>query len=114
MQESGLPILHNSKTYILVEPLAGGVLATIQFDPAKCVLPEENEITGSYVVECLTGSGEAGSCSEEMTAHQMRPVNSGLFSSDKLFFGENSMTLEGTDAVKMTGVNAGKPWSVVV
>ncbi len=109
-----LPILHNNVTYLLMEPEAGGVFGTMQFNSETCALAEDTEITGSYVLECLTAGGVSGNCNEELATHNVRPASTALFSKDALSFGENPMTITGTEAVKMSGANEGLKWSVTI
>ncbi|HKT83781.1 MAG TPA: hypothetical protein VJQ84_08090 [Solirubrobacterales bacterium] len=109
----GLLILHNSKTYILFEPESGKKMGTIELGEL-CALAETSDVTGSFVVECLTSGGASGNCSEEMATHKMRSASAALFSADSLNFGSNQMTFEGTEAVTLSGVNAGNAWGASV
>src|SRR6476660_7554999 len=79
------PILHNGLTYMLVEPPKGGVYATAMFNPAKCALPEENEVTGTAVGECINSKLESGAklCEEESAAHLGKMAPQALFPKDQ-------------------------------
>jgi hypothetical protein len=113
----GKLILHNSLSYVLFEPAtAGGVLTTVEFNPAKCALAEENEITGTFVAECITSALATGAklCEAEAATHYFKQAPEALFSSDKMKFGENPMTIDGIDKVTLSGANIGKLWSGIV
>jgi hypothetical protein len=101
-------ILHNGAEYVLFKPV-GGLFTTVEFDPAKCALVEDSEVTGTLVAECLTEALGAGNCLNEEVAHLLRAhANQALFGAG-LFFGENSATLDGIAATALAGKAA--KWS---
>lgn len=112
----GKLILHNSLSYLLFEPAAGGVFTTVFFNPAKCALAEENEISGTFVAECISGELKTGAklCEAEAVSHYFQQAPAALFPSDTMKFGENPMTIDGIDKVELSGANKGKLWSGIV
>lgn len=105
---------HNAKTYLLFEAqTAGEPLMRLKFEGA-CTLPEEVKITGTFVAECLTAGGAAGSCTEELVAHNIRPSNTGLFAPSLFWNLSSATTFEGIIGATLTGANLGKKWSGVL
>lgn len=106
------PFLHNALTYLRVEPPPGGVYAIATFG-GLCALPEENEVTGTAVAECLNAKLESKPklCEEEAVTHYGREAPHGLFPEDRIFFGENAVTYDGVGFVKLSGANEGWPAS---
>jgi hypothetical protein len=91
-------ILHGGDVYLLYTSLGGKEeLGKIEFNPAKCALPEENEVTGSFVDECLSSSLKSGIklCTAEEAVHIVRQAPEALFPGDKLVLGTNLLLLTG-------------------
>jgi len=92
-------LLHNSKNYIKFKPLTGKPFTTIVFNPAKCALAEENEVTGELVTEC--GKLEPANtfafkdCKEHEATHLLREAPEALFPTAVLKFGLNQALLHG-------------------
>jgi hypothetical protein len=109
----GTLLLHSSLTYILGEFDPSTV---IRFSEETCALPSENLLNGTFVEECLNEKRETGSklCETEMATHFIQPAPEKSFPEFKLTFGKNSASINGTDAWKLSGTNAGKKWSAVV
>ncbi len=112
-------ILHSGRNYLLFAPSKNAKgeynpFGTIKFNEETCALPSENKATGSVVFECLTEGGASGNCNEEIVKRRIRPAPAALFEGDKLSFGINPMTLEGTGSLFLTGGKAGCKWSGVV
>jgi hypothetical protein len=104
-------ILHGSPTatYILFEGSGAGSLFTTLVFPEGCLfIPEEVEITGSVVTECLTVA-----CSTSNATHKITPNNSGLFPSDRLFFGATEATFTGEAELKLSGIHSGQGWAAL-
>jgi hypothetical protein len=108
-----LPISHKGKSYILFEPAEGKNFMVIKFQNPICSLtPLEWVVAGSLVVECLTSTGEPGSCDEELVTHSVRQVaNVELFPGNKLTFGKFNVVVHGTLPLRLTGAFEGFPWS---
>jgi len=105
------PTLHNGLTYIFLTPKAGSPFGLMRFNPAKCALPEEIEVVGSAVTECLNPSNLATGakrCEEESVTHLAQIAPTSLFPKNVIFFGANPVTFDGIAEVKLGGANAGK------
>jgi len=106
-------------TYFLFEPSKGVPFTTIEFNPAKCALAEENAVTGKLIAECLNSSlsSEKKLCEKEEVTHllqQSPELVEALFSEDTLKFGESLTYLDGVASVTMHGANLGKIWSAII
>jgi hypothetical protein len=119
-------LLHSGATFLLYGPPGLGQPFTIViFNPAKCALAEENEVTGSFIAECLSKELKSGVklCEAEEATHLVQAVaplleeeiNKGLEEKEKdgLSFGENVAVLQGIWSAALNGFNAGKSWSVI-
>jgi hypothetical protein len=96
-------VLHNSLTWALLE-----VITLLVFNPAKCALAEENEVTGSLLVECghlTSGAFVAENCATLALTHLLRAAANQALLSDGLFFGANPAVLDGIAAVSLSGPN---------
>jgi hypothetical protein len=102
----GKLFLHNNKTYERLEALPGKPL-TITTYPPTCILGEENQVTGTLVLEDSTGS-----FSSLATSHLVRQAPAALFP-NQMKFGENNMNLDGSWTLKLKGKEGGKAWSGV-
>lgn len=103
----GSLFLHEGKTYEHLVPAEGTTLTVAKYSE-ECPVGEENPVTGSMVLE--DASGEFGT---ENVSHLVRQAPDGLFPELKMQFGSNSMTLDGSWRVKLTGKESGKKWSAV-
>lgn len=103
-----LLLLHNTKTYVLFEPLKGESFGEIKI-PENCSLAETSKVRGSYVMECV----EPASCETEVIVRQMALASTALFPSDVMKFGANALTMDGREITELNGVNIDKPWSAV-
>jgi hypothetical protein len=83
-----LQILHEGKVYILFEPeTAGGKFGVVKFKE-PCALPESNNLTGTFVTECLKPSNlEKVDCKQEEKSHILQPNEGSLFPEDHFFWG---------------------------
>jgi hypothetical protein len=118
-------LLHIGSTYLLYGPPGPGEpFTTVMFNPAKCALTEENEVTGSFIAECLSKELKSGAklCETEESKHLVQAVtpqleeeiNNGQEEKDGLSFGENVAVLQGIWSAQLTGPNgAGKSWSLI-
>jgi hypothetical protein len=100
-----LIILHNGINWMLLEPLKGLPFTTLLFNPAKCALPEENEITGSLVFECghlsPPNTWVRLDCKNHELTHLIREAPEALFPADGFRFGENGELLDGIVALSI-------------
>lgn len=100
-------ILHNGKTYGLLEPLTGKAFTIIKFNEAKCALSPENEVTGSVVDECghlnPPGTWVGLDCALDAVTQLGRQAPAALFPTDSLKFGENTALVDGITALKISG-----------
>jgi len=109
-------ILHNLKNYLLYKPLTGKPFTTIFFNPAKCALAEENEVTGSLVFEC--GKLEPANtfvnvdCKTHEVTHLMQQAPAALFPSHVFKFGLNPASLDGivSTAIEGPALYKGDAW----
>ncbi len=102
-------VLSEGINYILVKSTGAGALLVIEFDPTKCALVEDSEITGSIRMRCLTEELKASDCANEQVTHLL--TESAGFSGDQMFIGEHQATLDGITAVKLAGAQKSKKWS---
>jgi hypothetical protein len=133
---TGHLILHKGSTYILVESSEGlfGAFTIVKFG-GECALPEENEVRGSFIFECLTKELKAGPklCEIEEGTHLMQVMTSATLiteifkdlkkeeeekgvkepkaKEDLLTFGVHPVVLDGVAALELSGANKGKKWS---
>ncbi len=105
------PVLHSSVNYVHIEPFGSGAFTTVQFNPAKCALVEDSEITGSLVIECLTAKLAASDCKNSEAVHNLRAAPSQALFKAGLSFGENQAVLDGVVAVELAGENSGAAWA---
>jgi hypothetical protein len=109
---------------VLFEPNKNGggafePFTIVSFNPAKCALAEENEVTGFLVAECLTealgtGAKLCENVSGNLVTHLLQQAPAALFPSDVLNFGVNPALLDGVAAAKLSGANINKKWSGVI
>jgi len=101
-------LLHAEEPWLIFRPpVKGGSFTTIFFDPAKCALPEENELTGAFAA--LLGK-------EETTQHLLSFIAGktaeSLFGL-KYSFGINPAELAISSIWELSGANKGKVWGGV-
>jgi hypothetical protein len=103
----GLLVLHEKKTYLLVEPdNEKAQFGVIKITGGECPLPQELKLTGSIVYqECAPNSLET-----TQEKHLLEPASSKLFPSDVLKVGANTATLSGSVWWKLKGEHAFLAW----
>ncbi len=110
-----LPILHNSKVYLLVEPLtAGQPFTTIHYNEETCALPPLPTVTGSVVFQCYTGALVAADCKTARIKQTIMPAPAALFPTDVLKYGLNESTIHGEGEVFLKGADAGKTFNALI
>jgi hypothetical protein len=101
-----LPILHEGRTYFLVEPLTAGASFTVVHFPPLCALPLST-VKGSYVGECEDGNLKPVDCKEARIVHYIKPAPEALFPGDELKFGLNKVIPHGEGEVFLKGPHEG-------
>jgi hypothetical protein len=97
-------ILHNSLTYLLIEPDSGVVLLPVPFPNPLCLLKPSRDVAGSVVMECLTEELKTMTedpekrdlCLTDLVNHLIKEASpQSLFGTDGLTFAGKPATLEG-------------------
>jgi len=117
--------LFEGRNYLLYQPLAGQPFTTVTFNPAKCALAEENEVTGSLIYECgklePANTFVGGDCKTHQAIQLMQEAPHIVFLDkegkclkmeilgklvlvlDKFGFGENPALLDGIVSASIVG-----------
>lgn len=115
-----LLILHEGKTYLLVEPDTGTSFGELGFRFGEESCLATGPITGEMVYQCLEPAGTPVDCATSRVTQLLSPASSAIFNgatlplAQGLKWGSNLMTLNGSMALELSGVNIGKPWGGTV
>jgi hypothetical protein len=97
--------LHGGKVYEFLEPAEGANFAVILISGAKCVLPKENTLTGSFAAPVKTDEEEAEQAIAPVTSEAaLTLLGVGLK------FGKQAATLSSPLWLALSGANKGKAW----
>ncbi len=110
-----LPILHNTKIYLLMEPLTvGQPFMYIYYDGAFCPLAEEIKVKGSTVLECLTEFLLASDCKVSRLFHRAGLAPQALFPEDELKYGVLQAFVHDELGLFLTGIDADRIFNALV
>jgi hypothetical protein len=97
---------HAGKVYEFFEPAEGANFAVILISGAKCVLPKENALTGSFAAPVKNDEEEAEQAIAPVTSEAtLTLLGVGLK------FGKQSATLSSPLWLSLSGANKGKVWA---
>ncbi len=109
------PVLHNSKVYLLAEPLtAGSNFTVIHFLEDKCALPPSSAVKGTVAFECYTGALVAADCKTSRVKQLIKPVVNQALHGDALLYGLNAAIIHGEAEVFLTGADTGIAFNALI
>jgi hypothetical protein len=115
-----LVVKHNAKFYLVIEPLtnplSGGSLALIHFEPSTCALPEDALVKGSIAVEIDTPNNQL---EHKLKLNTSETLTSGPGTADvqtllgaALTYGANAAFIRTEFKVTLTGTHVDRNWGV--